>query len=217
MNSLLNINQLAIQAPFEDIDFTEIPVRALLLIDLQNDFCHPDGAFAAGGLRVPDLDGLLAAVNTLVAAARRAGSPVIWVRMVYESEADVGLLASRGPGIANHALRRGTWGAELLSGLEVGADDHFVDKRRFSAFFQTRLERLLRRLEVTGLVVGGVRSDFCVESTVRDAFFRDLPVTVAADATAGFVAELHQASLRVMGTVFADVVDLAEATRRLQV
>lgn len=187
----------------------------LLLVDLQNDFCHPDGAFAAGGLRVARLDELVRAVNTLVAAARRAGAPVIWTRMVYDSAADVGLLASRGPGLANHALRRGSWGAELLDQLATADADHLVDKRRFSAFYGTELESLLHRLDVTELVVGGVRTDFCVESTVRDAFFRDLPVTVATDAVAGYLPELHEASLRVLGTVFADVVDLAEAVRRL--
>lgn len=190
-------------------------MKALLLIDLQNDFCHPDGAFAAGGLRLADPDALVSSVNALAAQARRAGVPVVWARMVYESEADVGLLARRGPGIANHALRRGTWGVELMAGLVVSSGDHFVDKRRFSAFFGTGLAELLRRLGVDELVVGGVRSDFCVESTVRDAFFRDIPVTVVRDAVAGYLPELHEASLRVMGTVFADVVDLAEATRRL--
>lgn len=188
---------------------------ALLLIDLQNDYCHPDGVFATGGLRLERLDRLVGAVNTLTAAARRGGAPVIWARMVFDSLADVGLLADKGPGLINHALRRGSWGAQLLDGLDVAEDDHVVEKQRFSAFFRTGLEPLLQRLAVTELVVGGVRTDFCVESTVRDAFFRDLPVTVVTDAVGGYVAELHEGSLRALAAIFADVVDLPAALPRL--
>lgn len=181
---------------------------AVLCVDLQNDFCHPDGAFARGGLRIPDLSSLVANVNRITATARGAGARVVWVRMVYASAEDVGLLAERGPGIANHALRAGTWGAALLDDLQVDDRDGEVTKTRFSAFYRTDLEESLRRSHIRHLMVTGVRTDFCVESTVRDAFFRDFRVTVVVDAVSGYSDRFqayHDNSLQAMGTVFADL------------
>jgi nicotinamidase-related amidase len=186
-------------------------VTALLVIDMQNDYCHPGGVFAAAGLRVTGLDGLVRNVNTLAAAARSAGRPVIWVRMEWTDDADVGLLAERSPFLREQGLRRGTWGSELVSGLDRAPGDHEIVKPRFDAFHRTVLDDLLRTLGVETLVVAGVRTDFCVESTVRAAFFRDLKAVVAREAVAGYVEDLHVNSLRLMGTVFADVVSVDDA------
>ncbi len=188
---------------------------ALLLIDLQNDYCHPEGVFAGAGFTVPDLTGLVAAVNALVAATRAGGHPVVWTTTVWADRADVGLLAHRSPFLADTGLRRGSWGAQLLDGLDVREDDAIVEKRRFSAFHETSLDDLVRDAGIGTLVVGGVRTDFCVESTVRDAFFRDQDVLVVTDAVAGFVPELHEHSLQLMNTVFAQLVSGAEAAELL--
>lgn len=184
---------------------------AIVVVDMQNDYCHPDGVFFRAGLRLVGLDDLVDNVNALTAAARRARAPVVWVTMVWDDAEDLGLLRARSPFLAAEGLRRGTWGAELVSGLTVGADDHRVEKKRFSAFFESDLDRVLRADRVDTLVVAGVRTDFCVESTVRDAFFRDYDVVVVRDTVAGYLPELHQSSLRLMGTVFARVVDLDTA------
>lgn len=188
---------------------------ALLVIDMQNDYCHPDGVFAQAGLRVTGLDDLVGQVNALAAAARSAGRPVIWVRMEWAQDADVGLLAERSPFLRTQGLRRGTWGGELLGGLDRAPGDHEIVKSRFDAFHGTGLDDLLRGLGVGTLVMAGVRTDFCVESTVRAAFFRDLRAVVAREAVAGYVEDLHTASLRLMNTVFAEVVPAEEAATAL--
>ncbi|MFI0404756.1 cysteine hydrolase family protein [Actinomadura sp. 3N508] len=193
----------------------ESPRTALLLIDLQNDYCHPDGVFARAGLRVSGLDDLVAHVNALAAAARSAGRPVIWVRMEWDADADVGLLGERSPFLRTQGLRHGTWGADLLAGLDRRPGDHEIVKRRFDAFHGTGLDDLLRDLGARTLVVGGVRTDFCVESTVRAAFFRDLRAIVAREAVAGYVEDMHTASLRLMNTVFAEVVGVGDAAAAL--
>lgn len=189
-----------------------LPGTAAVIIDVQNDYCHPEGVFARAGLAVDDLDGLVERINALVGAARAAGRPVIWVRMQWTDRADVGLLAERSPFLREEGLRVGTWGAEPVDGLDVRGEDLVVTKARFSSFHDTDLDRVLAAAGVDTLVVAGVRTDFCVESTVRDAFFRDLRVVIARDAVAGFFVDLHEASLRVMGTVFADVQDVAVIT-----
>ncbi|WP_037062687.1 cysteine hydrolase family protein [Pseudonocardia acaciae] len=191
------------------------PSTCLLLIDLQNDFCHPDGVFARGGLVLDDPDGLVDRVNRLVGAARSGSVPVAWVRMLYDCAEDAGLIATRGPGIAGAAVHRGTWGARLLDGLDAREDDLWVEKDRFSAFLGTDLQRRLADREITRLVVGGVRTDFCVESTVRDAFMRDFEVVLVRDAVAGYFPDLHENSLRAQGTVFAEVVSLDRAIDNL--
>lgn len=190
-------------------------MTALLVIDMQNDYCHPDGVFARAGLRVTGLDDLVQNVNTLAAAARSAGRPVIWVRMEWADDADVGLLAERSPFLRKQGLRRGTWGCELVAGLDRAPGDREILKPRFDAFHRTGLDDLLHGLGVGTLVMAGVRTDFCVESTVRAAFFRDLKAVVPREAVAGYFEDLHQNSLRLMDTVFADVVPIADATELL--
>jgi nicotinamidase-related amidase len=183
---------------------------ALLLIDLQNDYCHPDGVFARAGFTVADLPALVTATNALIASARAAGAPLIWTATTWEDADDVGLLGRRSPFLAADGLRRGSWGAAMLDELDFQPDaDRVVEKRRFSAFHETGLVGELGDAEV--LVVGGVRTDFCVESTVRDAFFRDYDVFVVSDAVAGYVDVLHESSLRLMNTVFAQVVGVEDA------
>jgi ureidoacrylate peracid hydrolase len=191
------------------------PGPALVVIDLQNDYCHPDGVFARAGLRVEHLDQLVRQINLLVHAARTAGRPVIWVLMEWPDDAGVGLLAQRSAFLRDRGLRAGTWGAALVEELDQNPDDYVVRKSRFSAFYRTGLENMLREWGVDSIVVAGVRTDFCVESTVRDAFFRDLRVVVAEEAVAGYLDDLHHNSLRVMATVFADVVPVSAAAELL--
>jgi ureidoacrylate peracid hydrolase len=193
------------------------PARApgLVVIDVQNDYVHPDGVFARAGLRVDRPGALVARINALVRAARAGGHPVIWVRMEWPDDRSVGLLAERSPFLRHDGLRAGTWGSALVDGLEVDAADPVVTKPRFSAFHRTCLADLLVELGIETLVLAGVRTDFCVESTVRDGFFRDLRIVVVSDAVAGYVPAMHEASLRLMGTVFADVVPLDTAQAHL--
>ncbi|HLV71859.1 MAG TPA: isochorismatase family cysteine hydrolase [Vulgatibacteraceae bacterium] len=188
---------------------------ALLVVDVQNDYCHPGGVFAKAGLRVGGLDDLVANINGLAAAARSAGRPVVWVRMEWAADADVGLLAERSPFLREEGLRPGTWGSELVAGLDRAPGDHEIVKTRFDAFHRTGLDGLLRDLGVDTVVVTGVRTDFCVESTVRSAFFRDLRAVVPREAVAGYVEDLHLNSLRLMGTVFAEVVSAEDAAAAL--
>ena len=178
---------------------------AVVIIDVQNDYCHPSGLFSRNGLRLEGLDRLVEMINALVRTARAAGTPVIWVRMEWADDVSVGLLAERSEFLRHEGLRKGTWGSELVAGLSIDEGDHQIVKPRFSGFYRTDLEETLRQLDVTTLVMAGVRTDFCVESTVRDAFFRDFDVVVAQDAVNGYFPELHHNSLRVMHTVFARV------------
>lgn len=179
---------------------------ALINIDLQNDYCHPDGVFAQkAGFPVASIPSIYPRINELASICRRRAIPVIWVKMRWTSDEEVGLLARKSPFLKEEGLRQGTWGAELVEALDIQPKDLVVEKQRFSAFYDTKLEQELKKREIRTLIFTGVRTDFCVESTVRDAFFRDYENIVVRDAVAGYVDELHQHSLQLMNTVFSDV------------
>jgi ureidoacrylate peracid hydrolase len=183
-----------------------MPTTALLLIDLQNETLHPDGGLAGD---FPASAGpLLDAVRQLVTWAHERRLPVIWARLAFRpghfDAVRDSMSRSRG------TLVDGTWGAELLDGLGRRDDDVVITKKRPSAFFQTDLDLVLRGLGVHRLVVGGVSTNWAVESTVRDGHSHDYEIIVVREATGTPFAELHEPSLRSMGTVFARVVSLAD-------
>jgi len=188
-----------------------MPKTALLLIDLQNEVLHPDGRLAGD---FPASAGpLLDAVRRLVTWAHERRLPVIWARLAFRpghfDAVRDSMSRSRG------TLVDGTWGAELLDGLGRREDDIVITKKRPSAFFHTDLDLVLRGLGVDRLVVGGVSTNWAVESTVRDGHSHDYEMIVVREATGTPIAELHEPSLRSMGTVFAKVVSLADALNEL--
>lgn len=178
---------------------------ALLVIDVQNDYCHPEGVFAKSGFDVRSIPPIYRNINLLVDYQRKKNAPVIWVKMIWDTDEEVGHLGERSPFLKHEGLRRGTWGAEIVHELDVDDEESIVEKKRFSAFYNTRIERVLQSLRVEKLIMTGVRTDFCVESSIRDAFFRDYEVVMVRDGVAGYIQQLHENSLKVMGTIFADV------------
>lgn len=184
---------------------------ALLVVDMQNTFCSLEGHRRTIGYG-PVEGELVDRIRLLVDAARAAGVPVVYTRYALSADySDGGLLLDRFPSLkAEGALVRDTWGTEIVSGLAPEPDDHIVDKTRHSAFFGTELESILHGLGVDTLIVCGVTTNVCVESTVRDAFARDFHVLVPADGTAAPTAELHEIGLRNIAFAFGDVTTVAE-------
>lgn len=178
---------------------------ALVIIDTQNDYCHPEGVFAKANFDVTALPSVYRKINGLIAKQRKKNEPVIWVKMIWANDEEVGLLGKRSKFLAHEGLRKGTWGAEIVEELDVKPDDIFIEKKRFSAFYNTNLDETLKSLGVQKFIIAGVRTDFCVESTIRDGFFRDYEIIMAEDAMASYFPELHDNSIKVMGTVFCEV------------
>jgi nicotinamidase-related amidase len=151
---------------------------------------------------------LLGAVRTLVDWAHATELPVIWLRLAFRPGHFDAVRDSM-------SRRRGTfldgsWGAEILDGLGRRPDDIVITKRRPSGFFDTELAIVLRGLGVDRLLVGGVSTNWAVESTVRDGHSHDYEMVVVREAVGTPFAELHDASLRSMASVFASVRSLAE-------
>ena len=187
---------------------------ALLVVDMQNGFCHPDGSFPRIGRGLEGALDAVAKAAMAVAQARAADVPVIFTRHVYRpGRPDEGAALTRNsPELAGVAgLADGTWDAEVCAELGRGPGDLVVDKVRFDAFQWTSLEPLLRGLGVTALLICGVVTNICVETTARSAFMRDFPVTLLADCCAAKTRRLHELSIEVLSSYeLAEIASLTD-------
>jgi len=177
---------------------------ALLTIDLQNDFLHPEGAYGRAGVTSAAIAALPARIRPLQAAVRAAGGVHISAQFTLVQRPDGTPLISHhlwalrpflGPG----DFAPGSRGHALVDTLAPA--DYTVEKVTYSAFYQTRLVYLLRELDIRTLIVGGIVTNGGVASTVRDAHLRDIGVVLLSDGCAAFDPEVHAAALRSLGTV----------------
>jgi nicotinamidase-related amidase len=168
------------------------PAReALLVIDMQNDFLHPDGAMHRHGqLAMTDADRERVVANTrrLADAVRARDWPVIWVRVAQRADVLDTALAEAGTrrrGIPPEArfIERGGWGAALVDGLTPEPHDLILDKHGHSAFGFTPLHRILRNLRVRRCLVAGGVTNGCVSDTVREGVGLGYAMTIVSDAT----------------------------------
>jgi len=175
---------------------------ALIVVDMQNDYCHSRGVYPRNALKCFDLESVVAATARAIAACKQRGIPVIYLRMAWNTDSagfpiDAGLIVEQSrPFVRTEGLRRGTWGVEVLE--ELPQPDYVVDKTRYSGFHNTGLEALLRGLHVETIYLAGVITNMCVEATARDAFHRDFRFVVMSDCVSGFSRKLHDASLETL-------------------
>jgi ureidoacrylate peracid hydrolase len=197
---------------------------ALIVIDMQNDCGAAGGMFERAGIDISGIAAAAEATRPVLRAVRDAGIPVVYLKMEHAPDlSDVG--PADGPhwikhlplrvgddvvapdGSKSRILVRGTWNTQILDALTPEPGDHIVSKHRFSGFFETELDEVLRKLGANYLLVTGCTTSVCVESTVRDAMFRDYSCIVLEDCTAepigaGLSRTNHEASLLVVETLF---------------
>jgi nicotinamidase-related amidase len=192
---------------------------ALLLVDLQKAFCDADGSMAGQGRPIEPMRAAAAASAKLAVAARVARVPVIWTRIAYRPDyLDGGrLLWDLRPNLrAAGALKLGSPDVEISAIAGWSTGEILIDKCRYSALYATPLEAQLRALGTERLVVAGVTTSMCVESTVRDLAQRDYETIVVRDACGDFDEGRHAASLEAMAFGFAELVGLEDALGILQ-
>jgi ureidoacrylate peracid hydrolase len=188
------------------------PARtALLVIDIQVDFASRDGAAALAGHDLSAVPPAVANAARLAESARAAGVPVIFVNLQTHAEDDSPAWIERArrrgdaPQKALALCRASTRGAELVLSPD-SAGDLVITKRRYTAFLGTSLDSVLKERHIDTLVVCGLTTECCVDSTVRDAFHRDYHVFLAGDACASYDSKLHDAAVRNLDVNFAIVV-----------
>jgi nicotinamidase-related amidase len=189
-----------------------LPHTALVLVDLQNDNVHPDGAYASFGAAAhAEEQDLLIHVGTLLAWARTRGVPVIHNHIVSFPGRPFG--GSNAPifrMIGPDSLRLGSWGAEPLEGLKARVDEPVLLRNRMSCFNGTGIDLLLRNLGVTDVVIAGVWTNMAVEHTTRDAADHGYRTLLATDATSSLSADWQQAALSYALTNIAELVLTAD-------
>jgi ureidoacrylate peracid hydrolase len=171
---------------------------ALLLLDLQNDFIHAEGAYGRAGQGDAAIAALPAKLKPLAELIRSRGGVIIATLFT--------LVPGRGgePIISPHlkALRPfltkgdfipGSWGQQLVD--ELAPADFTVEKIAYSAFYMTRLEWILRKAAIEHIYVGGIVTNGGIASTVRDAHVREFEITVLEDGCAAFSTEVHRAAI----------------------
>jgi nicotinamidase-related amidase len=190
---------------------------ALLLCDLQNDFIHPDGAYGRAGQSAPAIAALPARLKPLADALRAKGG---WIVSTHFT-----LVPGKGgePFIADHLrqmrpfLSKGdftpnSWGHALVD--DLAPSDLAVEKLGYDAFWNTRLEWVLRRAGVRRLLVAGIVTNGGVASTVRGAHVREFEVTLLEDGCAAFTPQIHAAAVEGLRPV-AEIATVAKALAAL--
>ncbi len=180
---------------------TGVPITpsqtAVLVIDMQTDFCDPAGAVAARGRDMTAVRAIIPPLADFVTRARDAGVHVVHVQTIRRDEDISPALSNlwRRTGVTRPACAAGTPGIEIVPELTPAPDDMVVTKTRYSAFVGTDLDARLRALGVTTLVVTGVATNVCVESTWRHGFMLDYFVVVPVELVACADAAAHAAAL----------------------
>ena len=231
-----NRSQVTLNAKPEAVS-VNLQRTAMIVVDMQNDFAAKGGMFDLAGIDISPIRKIVPPTANIISQARKSGIRIIYLKMAFQPD-----LSDAGPhdapnwlkhqrlhiGTANHApdgspsriLVRDTWDTDVIDELKPGRGDIVIYKHRFSGFYETELDATLKRLNIKYLIFAGATTSVCVESTLRDATFRDYVPVLLADTTAepignGFERTNYEASLLVIQTLFGWVSDSNELSRVL--
>jgi ureidoacrylate peracid hydrolase len=194
------------------------PTRtAVIVVDMQNDFGAAGGMFSRAGIDISGIQAAVAPTARVLDAARRANLKIVYLKMGYRPDLsdlgapdavnrarhmrlNVGTVVTAPDGTPSRILVRDTWNTDILPELTPQAGDEVLYKTRFSGFYQTELDSILRRHNIRQLIFTGCTTSICVESTVRDAMFRDYQSVLLGDCMSepigdGLPRSNHEASL----------------------
>jgi ureidoacrylate peracid hydrolase len=177
---------------------------AVIVVDVQNDFCRPEGALGKAGQPTGAAMAMLPNLQALLTAARATGTPVIFIQTIHEAATDSEAWTWRMAGVVGGCCRKDTWGAEFTEVAPL-PDEPVVIKHRYSAFINTRLDSVLRTLKIENLIMTGVSTNVCVESTARQGYMMDYNIVFLSDCTAAYSQAEHDISLYNMRTHFGVV------------
>jgi ureidoacrylate peracid hydrolase len=216
----------------------DIAKTAVIVVDMQNDFGSKGGMFDHAGLDISMIQRAVGPTAKVLSLARQAGLKVVFLKMGFHPDlSDLGAADSpnrmrhlrlgvgeivRAPGgTESRILIRDTWNTDIIPELKPQAGESVLYKHRFSGFYQTELDAVLKNLGIKYLIFTGCTTSVCVESTVRDAMFRDYSSLLLADCTGepignGLPRSNHEASLLLIQTLFGWVSDSNEFIKALE-
>lgn len=198
---------------------------ALIVVDMQNDFVAPGAKMQA-----PQATALVPVLADALKFCRTNGVKILYTAHVHRSDGcDMGLYDDLyGPIADRAALVDGSPGAEIFKELAPAPGEHLIKKHRYSAFFGTDLDIILREWGITTVVISGTTTECCCHATARDAMFRNYKVVFLSDATGTYdykdvgqgamsADEVHRAQLVVLAASTAEVMTTKEFLGRLEV
>jgi ureidoacrylate peracid hydrolase len=202
----------------------DVERTAVVVVDMQNDFVSVGGMFDQNGVPTVAVRTVVPTIRRVLEAARDQGIPVVYLKMGYQPDLSdlgeegsvnrerhlrfgVGRVVKAPDGDESRNLIRDTWGTDIVDELAPQTDDIVIYKNRFSGFYETELHDALQRMDVRHLVFTGCTTSICVDSTVRDAMFRDYRCLVLEDCMAepsggDLERTNHEATLLTLQTLF---------------
>ena len=191
---------------------------AVIVVDMENDFGSKDGMFDLAGIDISMIQKAVGPTAKVLAAARNSNIKIVYLKMGFHPDLSdlgapdsvsrmrhlqrmhVGKTVQAPDGSASRILIRDTWGTDIVPQLKPQAEDVVMYKTRFSGFYQTDLDNVLKKLGIKHLIFTGCTTSVCVDSTIRDAMFRDYQPVLLADCTGepignGLSRSNHEATL----------------------
>ena len=179
----------------------DVSHTAVLVVDMQNDFAAKGGMFDRARIDISGIRKAILPIAQVLGCARAVGMPIVYVKAGYLPDLSdlgapgspnrerhllygVGQTIETPDGAEGRILIRDTWNTDVIPELEPQPRDVRIYKHRYSAFYETELDRVLKQLRVTSLIFVGCTTSVCLESTLRDAFFRDYSCILLTDCTA---------------------------------
>jgi ureidoacrylate peracid hydrolase len=210
---------------------------AIIVVDMQNDFGSEGGMFHQAGLDIAGIRSCIVPTANVLSAARAAGVKVVYLKMGFRPDlSDIGPedapnrvrhlgmfrvgQASPVPG-RGRVLVQGDWGTQIVDELAPQPGDTLVEKHRFSGFFETNLDAILKSWNIRHLIFTGCTTSVCVESTMRDAFFRDYLSVLLADCASEPLGDIaprsnHDATLLIVEAMLGWTSDSREFEAALE-
>jgi ureidoacrylate peracid hydrolase len=216
----------------------DLAKTAVIVVDMQNDFGSKGGMFDRAGIDISMIQKAVAPTANVLAVARRAGIKIIYLKMGYLADLSdlgapdsvnrvrhlqilhVGTAMTAPDGRKSRILIRDNWGTDIVPELKPQTGDVVMYKTRFSGFYKTELDALLKNLGAQHLIITGCTTSICVEATIRDAMYRDYLPVLLADCTAepigyGLPRSNHEASLLTIQVLLGWVSSSEEFTKAL--
>lgn len=237
---LKNMNQVNIYVKAKPDLISIDPSRtAVIVVDMENDFGSIGGMFERAGVDISMIQKVIKPTAKVLAAARKAGIQIVYLKMGYQADLSdigneqspnrerhlhymhVGDTITNPTGKKSRILIRDSWGTDIVNELKPTQSDFIIYKSRFSGFYKTTLDSVLKQLNKKYLIFTGCTTSICVESTVRDAMFRDYSSIVLEDCTAepignNFSRSNHEASLLSIQTLLGWVTNSEEFIKSIK-
>ncbi|WP_017726724.1 cysteine hydrolase family protein [Halalkalibacterium ligniniphilum] len=183
---------------------------ALIVIDVQNDYCSPNGAMDKLGKNLEMIEGAMDNLKFVLTSFRERQLPIIFVKTVHSSNTDSLVWKQRLLNAGDSAgICRDKWGQDFYQ-IRPRENEPVVIKHRYSAFVGTNLDILLNSMGINTLLLCGFITNVCVEGTARDGFMRDYNVLTLSDCTASYEKQEYLSAIHNLNTYFGNVVHSRE-------